>query len=60
MGMSLAELEEQNEEMSTKVSIAEKAALIREAKRRFGPDWKRFFSSVKSGIDWQAIKFRVK
>ena len=59
---TLAELEEENEKKTTEVSIAEKAALIKEAKRRYGGDWKRFFSGVsgfKSGIDWQAVKFKL-
>lgn len=56
----LAELEEENEKATARLSIAEKTALIREARRRHGTDFKRFFSGWKSGIDWQALKFRIK
>lgn len=41
----------------------EKRALIAEAKKRYGKDWTKFFSGGGkgrgSGIDWQALKFRV-
>lgn len=56
---NLAELEEMNEKKATELSIAEKEALIKEAKKRYGSDWKKMFSGMKSGIDWNAIKFRV-
>ena len=57
---TLAELEEENERKRTEVSIAEKEALIREAKKRHGKDWRRFFGGFKSGIDWQAMRFKIR
>ena len=55
----LSELEEQNEIEKQRVTLAEQKALEAEAKRRYGADWQKFFSGVHSGIDWQAVKFRV-
>lgn len=59
---TLAELEMKDEAASKEVSIAEKRALAAEAKRRYGKDWGKMFSrftSGGSGIDWQALKFRL-
>ena len=62
---SLEELEAKKEMAKARTEIAEQKALEAEAKRRYGTDWKKFFSAggdggFKSGIDWQAIKFRTK
>lgn len=62
MVSELAELEEENEAMRTKVSIAEQKALEAEAKRRYGKDWKSVLGGLgkfRSGIDWGAIKFKL-
>jgi len=59
----LNQLEIEDEAASRQVSIEEKRALIKEAKRRYGKDYLKFFSkfsSVKSGMDWQALKFQLK
>ena len=55
----LAELEEENEKTGAKLSIEEKKALMREAKKRHGTDFKKFFSNMKSGLDWNALKFKL-
>jgi len=58
----LNQLELEDETRAKELSIAEKKALIAEAKRRYGRDWRRFFSHFLgkgSGIDWSAIKFRL-
>ncbi len=63
-GRTIEDLEEEKQRKQSQLEIEEKKALIAEAKRRYGGDWKRhftkFISGTKSGIDWQAIKFRVK
>ena len=58
----LAVLELEDEAASKEVSISEKRALIREAKRRYGKDYLKFFSKFTgkgSGIDWNALRFRM-
>ena len=59
---TLAQLELQDEAYGKQVSIEEKKALIARAKQRYGKDYLKFFSnftSKGSGIDWQALKFRM-
>ena len=60
---TLAELEEENEKAAAQVSLEEKKALIAEARRRHGGDWKKFLSDAgggfRSGIDWQAVRFKL-
>lgn len=56
---SLADLELQNEAMNQKLSIEEKRALIAEAKKRHGKDWKQFLGNIHSGMDWDALKFKL-
>ena len=59
---TLNQLELEDEAAGKQVSIEEKRALIREAKKRYGKDYLRFFSkftSGSSGIDWQALKFKM-
>lgn len=58
---SLERLEQLNQQKGVELSIAQKQALINEAKRRFGPDWKRMLNlgNVRSGIDWNSIRFRL-
>ena len=58
---TLSELELENEAMEKQVSIAEKKALIREAKKKYGKDWSKMlnFGGKGSGMDWQALKFRM-
>ena len=58
----LNQLELENEAAGKQVSIEEKRALIREAKRRYGKDYLKFFSKFTgkgSGIDWNALRFRM-
>ncbi len=62
---TLNELEMQNAEMEQRVSLEEKKALIKKAKHRYGKDWMRILNVFKakegkgSGMDWQALKFRL-
>jgi len=63
---TLANLEMKDEALQKQVSIEEKKALINEAKRRYGRDWSTILNSfVKkgssggSGMDWQALKFKI-
>jgi len=58
----LNQLELENEAAGKQVGIEEKRALIREAKRRYGKDYLKFFSKFTgkgSGIDWNALRFRM-
>lgn len=55
----LGELEEEKEIVADELDIAQKRALIAEAKKRYGTDWKKMLSGVKSGMDWDAVKFRL-
>jgi len=55
----LGELEEQDERATTQLSIEQKMALIREAKKRYGKDWKLHLPKITSGLDWQALKFKL-
>ena len=58
---SIEELEQEDESTQLQLSIAEKKALMRKAEQRYGKGgWKLFSSDgFMSGIDWQAIKFKV-
>lgn len=57
---SLDELEEDNDRTATQLSIEQKQALIREAKKRYGNDWKLHLPEIKSGLDWNALRFRLR
>jgi hypothetical protein len=59
---TLSQLELEEEAATKQLSIEEKRALIAEAKKRYGKDYTKFFAALTksgSGIDWQAIKFRM-
>ena len=59
---TLAELELRDEALQKQVSIEEKKALIKEAKKRYGRDWSKIlntFNKNGSGMDWQALKFKL-
>lgn len=51
---SLAELQEEDEQLSTEVSIAKKRAMIRELKQKYGSGYVRAFSDngKRSGLNW--------
>lgn len=58
----LNQLELEDEARRKELSIEEKKALIAEAKKKYGKDYLQFFSKFTkgdSGIDWQALKFRM-
>ena len=59
MPETIDELEEQEERVDHQLSIAEKQALLKEAKKRYGKDWKLHLPKVESGLDWDALKFRL-
>ncbi len=54
---SLAELQDKDEYLSTKLSIREKEAAIKELEQRMGKgSWKIFSSDgTKGGISWQRV-----
>ena len=58
---TLDELEEANERADAELQLAEKKALLKECKSRYGSSgWKMFSKNgMTSGIDWQALKFKV-
>ena len=59
----LSELEAQNEVKQQELELAEKQAMIAKAKQMYGNDWRRVFQKgggVKSGMDWDSMKFRLK
>jgi hypothetical protein len=55
----IGELEEQKEMEKDKMEIAQMKAIEAEAKKRYGRDWKTMLGGVKSGMDWNAVKFRL-
>lgn len=61
---SLEELEMEKERTKIQVEAEQNKALIAEAKKRYGSDWRdkvgSFLKNSKSGIDWSAVKFRMK
>lgn len=58
---SLNDLEEENEKVGLQVSIAQKQAIIREAKHKYGKNWMSVLGEKKivSGLDWNALKFKM-
>jgi len=58
----LNELELENASLDERVSIEEKRAIIKEAKKRYGKDYLQFFKKFTnggSGIDWNMLRFRL-
>jgi len=55
----LGELEEEGERVDSELSIEQKKALIREAKNKFGSDWKLHLPEIKSGFNWNALRFKL-
>jgi hypothetical protein len=55
----LGELEEEKELYADKLDIEQKKALIAEAKKRYGNDWRKFLGNIKSGIAWDEVKFKL-
>ena len=56
---SLDELEDESDRATAQLSIEQKRALIREAKKRYGKDWKLHLPNIKSGMDWNALRFHL-
>lgn len=60
---TIDELEEEDAVQTIRASISDKKKIIREAKRKYGSDWKvqliKFAKNTKSGMDWNALKFRA-
>jgi len=56
------ELEQESEVMDSKLSVEEKKLLLAKLKQQYGEGSKGLFkgASFKSGIDWDAIKFKVR
>ena len=55
----LGELEEEKEKEKDRMDIAQMKAIEAEAKKRYGSDWKKMLGDVHSGMDWNAVKFRL-
>lgn len=55
-------LEAESELMDSKLSVEEKKLLLAKLKQQYGEGSKGLFkgASLKSGIDWDAIKFKVR
>ena len=47
----IGDLEEEKERVGDELDIAQKKALIAEAKKRYGADWQKMLGSVHSGMD---------
>lgn len=56
---TLEELEEREERVNHQLSLAEKEALLRKFKKRYGRDWKLHMPKIESGMDWDALKFKM-
>ncbi len=56
---TIEELEDEEERTDHQLSISEKRALIAEAKKRYGKDWRLRLPKIESGMDWSALKFRM-
>jgi len=56
---NLDELEDESDRTATQLSIEQKRALIREAKKRYGSDWKLHLPKIVSGFDWKALRFKL-
>ena len=61
---SLNQLELEDESASRQVSLEEKRVLIKQAKAKYGKDYMKFIKNFGgggkgSGMDWQALKFRL-
>jgi len=59
---TLDELAEMDERKRLELNIAEKKALIAEAKKRYGSDWKKFVPGMGKGgggMDWEALRFQL-
>jgi hypothetical protein len=63
-GDRIEELELINQEKDLELSLEQKKALIAEAKRRYGTDWKKYIpglsGNINSGIDWNSLKFTLR
>jgi len=59
MPETIDKLEEENEKRGVELSIEQKKALIRKAQTMYGKDWRKFFPNITSGLDWEALKFRL-
>jgi hypothetical protein len=55
----LGELEEEKERVADELDIEQKKALIAEAKKRYGKDWTKVLGGIHSGMDWDAVKFKL-
>lgn len=57
---TIDELEQDSEKEDARLSLEEKKALIRQIKKQYGSDGPKLFKGgIKSGMDWDSLKFRV-
>jgi len=52
-------LEEEDERLAARLKVEEKRALLAEVKKRYGKDWRHHLPNIKSGLDWDALRFRL-
>lgn len=59
---TLDQIQEEGEMATAELDLAEKRALLRNAEQQYGgrEEVKRRFPGIKSGIDWDSLKFRAK
>jgi hypothetical protein len=58
---TLGEMEEQSEQLDSQLDVEEKKALLKKLKEQTGDkESKKWYQDIHSGIDWSAVKFRVK
>jgi len=58
---TIDELEQEGEQLDRQLSVAQKRALLKEAKKRYGKDWKLHLPNlnIKSGMDWNSLRFKL-
>jgi len=57
---TIDELEAEQEKVKLQASIAEQKAMAREMDNRYGKgNWQSMFKGIKSGINWEGVKFTL-
>jgi len=57
---TIDELESATEKTDAEVSLEEKKVLLAKLKHMYGDKPQGMFRGIKSGIDWNSVKFKVK
>lgn len=56
---TIEELEEEQEKAKLEATIAEQRAMTCEMDKRYGKGWQSMFHGIKSGINWEQVKFTL-